>query len=524
MCGILIAVNPPRPVSHDTLGPLRRRGPDGLGFWTDGRVTVAHTRLAIVGLSQAGTEPLHNDRFVMAWNGEAYNYDRRHHTDAHWLLNEPGSYAHGFGALAVYDRLAHRVTLERDALGVKPLYYWHDGKDTFAASSMLEPLLDLGSPRDLDFEAIAFYARYQLPLGDRTFFKSIKRVMPGHRVTFDGAHVTSKLVDDIWRQLDEKEPDEDWILDTRCTLVECVTEAAMGDVPFTTTCSGGLDSSAVTAILRPEHAYHANFSDPDCNETQYARLVHPSLMVTNATDHRGQGLVDALRSIVEDFDELGVGSVILPLDDLFRSVSKRYKVVLTGTGGDELFAGYARYKLERGEAVPGYKYSAAASVTKDWHEKGEPSWYNFTCHKRPESNSLDFDRQVFLPALLNIDDKIAGRHGIEARPAMLHQKFVRRMMTLDPKWLTRGELKEIGRQVMRGMLPDAVIDRKDKMGFSTPIGTMISSAASAIRDQLHSSRWKHLYRLDRVQYAASDKWDRRLFGLLMLDLWLHRYA
>lgn len=122
MCGILIAINPPRPVSHDTLGPLRRRGPDGLGFWTDGHCTVAHTRLAIVGVDQAGTEPLHDDRFVIAWNGEAYNYDRRFHTDAHWILAWPGvppkpSYVHGFGALAVYDRRSRTVTLERDALG-----------------------------------------------------------------------------------------------------------------------------------------------------------------------------------------------------------------------------------------------------------------------------------------------------------------------------------------------------------------------------------------------------------------------
>src|SRR6266566_4277001 len=110
MCGILIAINPPRPVSHDTLGPLRKRGPDGLGFWTDGHCTVAHTRLAIVGVDRAGTEPLHDDRFVIAWNGEAYNFPRVFHTDAHWLFDDARgdlparhTYVHGFGAMAVYD-------------------------------------------------------------------------------------------------------------------------------------------------------------------------------------------------------------------------------------------------------------------------------------------------------------------------------------------------------------------------------------------------------------------------------------
>lgn len=517
MCGWLIAVGL-GPISHETLGPLRRRGPDGIGFWTDGRVTIAHARLAIVGVDAAGTEPLSRGRFVIAWNGEAYNYDRRCHTDAHWLLEGPRE-VEGFGALAVYDRVSGAIRLERDALGVKPLYFWADG-ERFAASSMIQPLLDLGCPRDLDMTAIGQYARYQLTWGGRTFFRHIRKVEPGERLTREADGTWGiELRDDVWHQTDDKVPDERWIEETRELLVRCVHEATVGDVPFTTTCSGGLDSSAVTAILRPGRAYHANFSDPDCNETRYAKLVGVPLMVTNARQHEGQGLIDALRSLVEDFDELGVGSVILPLDDLFAQVKRRYKVVVTGTGGDELFAGYARYALAHGREVPGYEKHQG-----DWHEKGGAGWYRFETPQRPPSDPLDFDRRVFLPALLNIEDKIGGRHGIEARPALLHQKLVRRIMTLDQDKLVQDELKWLGKILMRGIIPDAIVDRADKKGFPTPIGKMVNSASSAIRDQIMTSRFRKMYDLGKVRFTAQGPWSRETFGLLLLDLWLNRYA
>ncbi len=143
----------------------------------------------------------------------------------------------------------------------------------------------------------------------------------------------------------------EWVEKTRELVTECVLASTIGDTSFTTLCSGGLDSSLITRIARPEVAYHCNYSDPECNETFFAqqavRGTPTRLFVVNAQE--SFNLVARLTDIVEDFDELTIGSVILPLDDLLAQVKRRYKVMLTGTGGDELFAGYVRYQLALGE-------------------------------------------------------------------------------------------------------------------------------------------------------------------------------
>jgi asparagine synthase (glutamine-hydrolysing) len=264
-------------------------------------------------------------------------------------------------------------------------------------------------------------------------------------------------------------------------------------------------------------------------------------MVVNAREK--MDLVERLTSLVHDFDELTVGSVILPLDDLFGQIARRFRVCLLGTGGDELFGGYTRYDLALGHC-PQESYRAAFDAlgpvdrTSVWqrfeqlHVKGNPDLFRFyddSTRARflaDEAGSsleamLAFDRRVFLEALLNIDDKIGGRHGIEGRPALLHQRFVRRLMQLRPDQLVG---KRLLRRIARGVLPDAVVYRSDKMGFTTPVGTIVNANASRIREVLSASPFRDLYNLRRLTFTATTKFDRQVFGLVLLDCWLRRYA
>lgn len=575
MCGILVTHGVNRPFSHRSLRSLRKRGPDQIGFWADSWVQMAHARLAIIGLDERGEEPLENATHVLSFNGEIYNYNEirarlqsrgvavRGGNDAEILLHAWSVWGPkilqeltGFWAFVIYDKIARKLTLVRDQFGVKPLYYSYTEEGLCVASTIRTIQEVIPASLDLDYTALSEYVRYQFTFGDKTFFKQVRKVMPGNMVEIDlrtGKTKTTCYEDILTPHADAKQAATPaWVAETRELLRECVADSTVGDTPFTTLCSGGVDSSLITRIASPEIAYHCNYSDPECNETFYAQQViggtSTRLFVVNASE--SLDLVSRLRSIVEDFDEMTVGSVILPLDDLLGQVKRRYKVMLTGTGGDELFAGYVRYQLAMGEChQESYralfqKMRALPDLADRFemtHRKGDPSLYKFYepgvadtfkeafavggAAANPLQSMLQFDRRYFLAGLLNIDDKMCGRHGLEGRPSLLHQKFVRHINSLDPASLIRGsELKPVLREIASGILPSAVLHRTDKMGFTTPIGTFVNESSHLIREQITESRFSELYDLRRMNLTAENKFSREVFGLLMLDLWLNHNA
>lgn len=576
MCGILVGVGLDTPFSHRSLAPLRRRGPDQLGFWTNGRVQMGVTRLAIIGLDERAAGPLENDTHVLAYNGEIYNFVALRDALARDGVHLPGANdgevllhawsrwgadvlprLEGFWAFVVYDKVRRTLTCVRDQFGVKPLYVWQQGGRVIISSLLRSVAETHGPGLSLDDAAMSSYARYQFTFGGATFFRDVRAVPPAHLLEIaldEGTAGTSRLrcYDDLLGARGHEPITPAWIDATRAVLHNSVLASTVSDTPVTTLCSGGLDSTLLTRIVRPELAYHANYADPDCNETAWAKLavddVPTRLFTVNAQED--VALVDRLTSLLEDFDDPAIGSVILPLDDLFAQVRRRFKVTLTGTGGDELFGGYARYLLARG-VCPQESYRALherlmalpteAARFEATHVKGDVSLYHFydTAVERqftdafaacaPEQGALNamlrFDRRHFLAGLLTIDDRMAGRHSLEARPSLLHQRFVRQVLTADANALLPGDtLKPVLRTLAAPFVPQAIAQRADKMGFTTPVGTFVNRSASAIREQLTTSRFRERYDLRRLNFTADSKYSREVFGLLMMDLWLNRYA
>jgi asparagine synthase (glutamine-hydrolysing) len=456
MCGILIAAGISQPFSHRYLESLRRRGPDEIGFWSNGSVFIGHARLAIIGLDRRSTEPLENETHVIAYNGETYNFldlKRRLEAedgpvpaanDAEVVLRAWSRWGervlremHGFWAFAIYEKQSNKLFLVRDQLGIKPLYYAVT-PDGVCVSSMLRTMLEvMPGDRSLDLEALSEYARYQFTFGNKTFLKHIRKVMPGQIVEIDlnSRSVKTRGYEDIFAvpEGDLVQPTAEWVADTRVLLEECAVASTISDTSFTTFCSGGIDSSLITRLTKPEIGYHCNFSDPDCNETFFAQQVVEGtptrLFVVNAREEFN--LVERVADLIDDFDELSIGSVILPLDDVLAQVKRRYKMILIGTGGDELFAGYVRYMLCMGECNQDNYRSLFNRVRKLprlaerfelCHRKGDFDLYAFydpaaeenfqaafeACD--PGNNDLKamlrFDGRYFLPGLLNIDDKL----------------------------------------------------------------------------------------------------------------------
>lgn len=575
MCGIVAASPSLNSFSHKTLSSLSRRGPDGFGFWVDDEIHLGHTRLAIIGLNERGREPLESENYVLTFNGEIYNYAEfkprlkdlgypvEGANDSETLLycwEEWGlpilKEMTGFWAFSIYDKRQKTVTLVRDQFGVKPLYYYV-GKEGFAAASLMRTVIELmDEPPELDFAALSEYVRYQFTFGDKTFVKQIRKVLPGHAVVFDlqGHQLEDQTYEEIWSEVPAKRTKVDaaWVDESRELLREWILESTESDTPLTTIISGGIDSSLITRVINPETAYHAYFSDPDCNELAWAELAlrntETDLIALQATENFD--LVSRLDDILDDFDELSIGSVILPLEDLLAKVTERFKVVMVGTGGDELFGGYSRYQLalgachqesymglfERMQAIKG-----DAQRFEFTHRKGNIAAYSFyqpsaedafyEAYEQGRRNGsaleamLTFDRKYFLRGLLNIDDKMCGRHSLEGRPSFLHQKLVRHVIAAEQEGLMPGEqLKPILRELGRGIIPDEIVEREDKMGFTTPIGVFQDNSVDAIKEQLNYSRFKDFYDLEKVEFKSATKYSREVFGLLALDLWLNKYA
>ena len=580
MCGILVVRNGPV-LSHRQLASLRKRGPDAIGYWTSPEISLSHTRLSIIGLDERGTQPLENERHVISFNGEIYNFQEirasllaanirvRGATDTEVLLHAWTKWGPdiltrltGFWAFAIYDKQERTLTLVRDQFGIKPLYYWHTPERT-VVSSLLRTVAEIaGQVPELDYQALSEYVRYQFTFGDKTFFKPIKKVLPGHLVQINLAtgELTARCYEDI---LNPATPGAatltpETIRKTKELVVAGCRASTISDTSFTTFCSGGMDSSLITAITQPEVAYHCNYSDPECNETFFAKQViehiqaqggATRLMTVNAQETFD--IRERVADILEDFDELTIGSVIFPLDDLLSRVKTRYKVILTGTGGDELFAGYVRYQLAMGQCFQDSyrmlfeKMAPAQGVSARFemkHSKGNTSLYKFydpqaettfresfeACRSKGTGDlhaMLTFDRRYFLAGLLNIDDKMCGRHSLESRPSLLHQDLVRHVLGIQADALLGNkDLKHLLRFSAADHLPESVIRRTDKMGFTTPIGDFVNRNAHLIREQVMDSHFRDYYDLKTSGFHAENKFSRETFGLLMLDTWLNRYA
>jgi asparagine synthase (glutamine-hydrolysing) len=345
---------------------LAHRGPDGEGFYSAEGVHLGNRRLAIQDVP-GGAQPMTNEdgTVVVVYNGEIYNYpelrarvlDHGHrlatHCDtevlAHLYEDEGIAFAarlNGIFALALFDRARRRLYLVRDPLGVKPLVYARRG-DRLAFGSEAKAVLASGLvPVNLDPVSLHLSMNVRYVPGDRTFFQGIRRLLPGHVLEVDAGGVRQFPYDSIDWTPDEGPAREDWLEGIRHHYQAAVQRQLISDVPVGVSLSGGVDSSSVLALVRrasggPIQTFSLGLGEP-WDETDDARFVaqtfgadhHELVLHEPALAH----LPDAIRHT----EEPKVNSVQLYL--LHRFIGQHVNVVLSGLGGDELFAGYDFYR------------------------------------------------------------------------------------------------------------------------------------------------------------------------------------
>jgi asparagine synthase (glutamine-hydrolysing) len=543
---------------------LSHRGPDGSGLHLADNVGLAHTRLAIIDL-QTGDQPLFAGPAALVANGEVYNY--RELREDHALTCATGSdcepplhlyrrdgvegYAgamRGMYAVALHDRGARRLVLTRDPFGIKPLYIAHV-QDGIAFASEPRALLASGLVRSsVRREARDELLQMQFTTGAETIFSGIRRVLPGESIVVaDGAVVERHRRAALPEGGPEPVTEEDALARFDAAFEESVILHQRSDVPYGLFLSGGVDSGAVLAMMarlndRPVRAFTARFEVPGAADehaaaeavARAAGAKHATVTVTEADVWR------ELPRIVAAMDDPAADYAIIPSWFLARRAREEVKVVLSGEGGDEMLAGYGRYRSamrpwwlggRRPRATGTFDHvpevlRAAPSAWRDGIAAAEAEAAAPGRSRLMAAQAADIAEWLPNDLLLKLDRCLMA-HAVEGRTPFLDPGVAASCWRLPDSLKVRGRTgKWLLRQWLARNLP-AARPFAPKQGFTVPVAAWIAGVGERLGPMVAAQPGvAEVARPDRVaalfRNAGTDK--HRGFAawhLLFYALW-HR--
>jgi len=587
MSGIVGIVGARGPIETHTVVAMRdrlaHRGPDdaGLAFSRDGRTAFGHRRLAILDPTAAGRQPMWNRartllvaasggitnyrELAAELAGAGYTFVTRSDVEVlaaaleHWGL-EAIERLRGAFAFALWSEETGECVLVRDRLGVKPLYYAVIDGALHFASEATALLAAPGCPRDLDLASLGDYLAYGYVPGERSIWRSIRKLPPAHLLVFSQGEARTRR---YWTP--PSGPDSSAPVDPaafRTELEEAIRLAMISDVPVGAFLSGGLDSSAVVALMSATGetvtSYTFNFNKldsshrpgPDRSEAVYAREVAKRC----GTDHRERHVVldrsiDALARVVGSYDEPIADESITPTFFLAEEVASDMKVVVSGEGGSVIFgSGDRRYGrpgwIERtglfGDPGPesvfrrvGFFDAASRGALLDPAFGGEmeadPLWL-FRTHWRPE---LPLPRRLqilhlhtVLPdRILARVDRAGMRHALDTRLPLLDHHLVEHALRLPVKAMAR---EEEGERLLRAAAGDRLPAPMPASGRGEPgwqeSGPLSNPLAARLRSgELVRRGLVRRQAIEDLLARPSGRNSRRAWLLLTLDLWLETH-
>lgn len=405
MCGICGYVGEHRP---ELLEPMclamAHRGPDDFGAWHDpeAQVGLGHRRLSIIDLSPAGHQPMsaRDQRIRIAYNGEIYNFQEhrerlekkgyrfRGHSDTEvivYLYEELGEdFVHelnGIFAIAIWDGVRRQLVLARDHAGIKPLYYWQDGRRLFFASEIKALMRIPGIPREMNLAALPEYLTFLWVPGEETMLRHIRKVEPGHLLVWKDGRTTTRQWFTLAYEPDEGVSENRWIDEVHDTFMRVTRRQMVSDVPLGAFLSGGTDSSAIAVCMRhsfPDReikCYTYSYDQSQMARDQfemdypYAKRVADILGVQLINFNISPDVIQLLPRMVYHNDEPDADPTVFP-SYLIAKMAREdgTTVLLSGMGGDEVFFGYRSHQaLRRMESlrwIPRWLLSPALSTAE----------------------------------------------------------------------------------------------------------------------------------------------------------------
>ncbi len=606
MCGICGRYNlDGRPVTADEIVAMRdtmvHRGPDDQGIFVAGAVGLGHRRLSIIDLS-GGHQPISNEdgTITVVFNGEIYNFAEiraellaRGHTFTSrsdtevivHLYEELGPDCLqrfiGMFAIALWDARRQRLFLARDRLGVKPLYYAHRGDALWFASEIKGVLRAPELPAEIDRQGLRRYLTYRFPYGEATLFKDVRQLPPGHWLIAEQGRVTVRRYWDVpEREVGAAGADAGAFLPL---LDDSVRLRMISDVPIGSFLSGGVDSSAITALMARHtdrvRTFSVGFIPDEESELGWAKRVAEHCRAQHHEFVLGsEDFFSLLQRLVWHNDEPLMFPASIPLYLLSRESKREATVMLGGEGADEILAGYGTdvraYWLNRlssavphglrralaGLQLPGRLGSVAsrAALTPselilDSFRLADSAQLIGACRLQLPGAAADdedlqrelglggrsgtfldrllyFQLKTYLVALLMKQDKMSMAASIETRVPYLDHRLVSLALSLPDRDKIRGRTgKHLLKRVSEQLLPRDVVYRR-KQGFPVPIARWMQAPgnpfvellldAETLRDGLLEADWVKS-RVARFRAGAGNSME--LWAMLNLELWRREY-
>ena len=612
MCGIngIFHFQSQRKIDSKILTKMRdsmdHRGPDDQGLFVENNIGLGHRRLSILDVSAAGHQPFSSDdeRFVMVYNGEIYNFKEfypelksngfeiKTGSDTEVLLKLFQLYGskmlhrlNGMFAFAIWDKEKKELTVARDRMGVKPLYYSFSN-ETFYFASEQKALFSAGLPLKIAQNGLEEYIFNRFVAGENTLYENIKKVLPGHIITL---HQGGKVVTEKWWDLKSEIQNQpkinnplEWFSETfddSCKL------RMVSDVPVGVLLSGGLDSSSILASLYQQNfknieTFNIGFKEEEHNESHLAKMLTEKFNYRfNTIKLEDEDLYNHLIKATYYQDE-----PIMHLNEphllaISEFAKPKVKVLLSGEGADELMGGYVRYKaleypsllgsiasigvLGVFEKKPRYEkliryaqlnkkqdlilYNSSnifpEDISKMFGISNEPKnefrrqTYKEAKELYPNNlrrQALYFDQQTYLRSLLYRNDRATMGASIECREPFLDQRLITGLGSLDDKWLFTGKKgKFILKSAMENRLPETILKFK-KVGLSAPWGDYLIKSP-AFKDELESFSKSDIFKMPYFENINStkliqnlQKGDTRMVSyimpLFMMHIWMKSYA
>ena len=577
MCGIvgIVQADSRRKYDIDDVGRMAdaivHRGPDDQGLIEDQNAILGMRRLSIIDL-EGGHQPIHNeDRTVwVVNNGEIYNYqrlrrmliDRGHrfetNSDTEVLVHLYEEYGEdflaqleGMFAVALWDTRQKKLIVARDRIGIKPLYYWNDGANIAFASEIKAIATLPGFNVAVDADALAEYTGLGYAVAPRTIFEGVHKLPPASMLIWQENQFSIRQYWSPPTETDESVSHEEWVERVLHELQRAVADHMVSDVPVGAFLSGGIDSSAVVSLMGSSSdkelttysiGYRGGQAAEYYNELPYAREVAEGLGTRHCEIEVQPDVASLLPRLIWHLEEPISDSAIMTTYLVSELAAKSVKVILSGVGGDELFAGYNRYLGDhynhRYQKVPAWfrnhvlpplagllpsgrqnRLMDLSRYAKRFIQAGEMDWREryryflaianddvvdsllsrtsskgengFSTAARAESSSdellrlfrIDWQTQL-AENLLLLTDKMSMAVSLECRVPFLDHRLVELAARIPARHkLPSGRLKGLLKESLVGVLPDSIINRR-KRGFGAPVGVWFKQELMPLRNEL----------------------------------------
>lgn len=536
---------------------LSHRGPDDQGTYTNKNIGLGHRRLSIIDLA-TGHQPMSNEdgSIWIVYNGEVYNYselrDRlkksghvfKTNSDTETIVHAYEEWGEvcvtrlrGMFAFAIWDEKNQKLLLARDRLGIKPLHYMIDNNRIIFGSEIKSILQDPAVNKEVDFDALEDYFTYLYVRAPKTMFKGINKLLPAHVLICTPEEIRLKEYWDLSFS-NVTDGSEEYLADRLIDLLgESVRLRLMSEVPLGAFLSGGIDSSSVVAVMSrlldsPVITSSIGFEDEQFNEIHYARKVAKRFTTEHNEFFVKPDALKLLPKLVWHFDEPFADSSAIPTYYVSETARKHVTVALSGDGGDENFAGYRNYFIDKLEnyfrimpdwfrrtvfanlariypkadylpqflraktflkniSMPSaHAYHNTKSIfkadvknliyseeLKNWRNNYDPlsgfeAYYNKADTDDHLTRILYVDIKTYLvDDILTKVDRMSMANSLEVRVPMLDHVFMEFVASIPSDLKLKGKTgKYIFKKALKDILPEEIISRK-KWGFGVPIGS-----------------------------------------------------